>query len=111
MSADPRDPKRNPLLPPTLAERLGIFIQSQCASDRASGVVWLLAGRSKQDVNGIADDLRHRAIMGKHHIGHAHDILIEEGPEYVGFERLHQRREIGNVGEQHRDLAALTAEI
>ena len=74
-------------------------------------MVRLLAGGPEQHVQGIADDLCHRAVVREHDVRHAGEVVVEQRPKHVGFERLHQRGEAGNVGEQRRDLAALPAEI
>ena len=111
VNANSRDPQRDALLLAAVAERLGVFVQRQRASDRAGGMVRLLAGGSEQHVQGIADDLGDRAVMGKHDIGHAGEVFVEQRPEHARLQRLHQRGEAGNVGEQRRDLAALAAEI
>jgi hypothetical protein len=55
-------------------------------------------------VQRIADNLRHRAVMGEHNICHAREILIEQRSEDAGFQRLHKRGETGDVG---CNLAAL----
>jgi hypothetical protein len=43
-------------------------------------MVRLLAGGSKQHVQGIANDLGDSAVLGKNDIGHAREILIEQRP-------------------------------
>ena len=111
MNANARDTQRNALLMTAFAERLRVLVQSQCAGNRASGMVGLLAWGSKQHVQRIADDLRHCAVMGEHNICHAREILIEQRSEDAGFQRLHKRGETGNVGKKGRDLAALPTKI
>jgi len=74
-------------------------------------MVGLLAWGSKQHVQRIADDLRHRAVMGEHNICHAREILVEQRSEDAGLQRLHKRGETGNVGKKGRNLAALPAEV
>jgi hypothetical protein len=74
-------------------------------------MVWLLSRRSKQYVQRIADDLRHRTVMGEHDVCHAREILIEQRSEDAGFQRLHKRCETGDVGKKGRNLAALPAEV
>jgi hypothetical protein len=51
-------------------------------------MVGLFTGGSKQHVQGIVDDLGDGAVMGKHDIGHARKILIEQWPEHAGLQRL-----------------------
>ncbi len=75
------------------------FIQVQCASDGAGGVIRLLARRAEQDMQGIADDFRDRPVMGKHDIGHARQVLVEQQAENARLQCLHERREVGDVGE------------
>ena len=74
-------------------------------------MVRLLAGRAEQHMNGIADDFRHRAVVGEHDVGHAGEIFIEQRPEHARLQRFHQRGETGDVGEQRRDLTALPFEF
>ena len=62
-------------------------------------------------MQSIADDLCYRAIMRKHDIRHAREIVIEKRPEHVGFECLHQGGEACDVGKQRCDFAALPAKI
>ena len=111
MGADACDAERDALLLPAPAKLLSAFIQSQRAGHGTGGVIGLLARRAKQDVKGVADDLRHRSIVGEHDVGHADEIIVQKRTENVRFERLHQCREAGNVREQRRDLAALAAQI
>ena len=42
-------------------------------------------------MQGIADDLCNRTIVGKYHISHAGKIFIEERPKHFRLERLYQR--------------------
>ena len=74
-------------------------------------MIRLLAGGAEQHMQGIADDLGHGAVVGEHDSVMPVEIVVEQRPEHVGFERLDQRGEAGNVGEQRRDLAALPGEI
>ena len=71
----------------------------------------MLTWGSEQYVQGIADDLGDGAIMGKHDIGHAREILIEQRPEYAGLQRLYECRETSDIGEKRCDLTALPTEI
>jgi hypothetical protein len=50
MEADARNTQRNALFMTACAERPGILIKSQCAVNRASGMVGLVARSSKQYV-------------------------------------------------------------
>ena len=70
-------------------------------------MVGLLARRAEQHMDGVADDLRHRAVMGEDDIGHAGQIIVEQRSEHARLQRFNQRREAGNVGEQRCDLASL----
>lgn len=111
MGSDTRDAERNPLLPTAIAEFLRPFIQCQGARDGARGPIRLFTRRTKQDVNGVADDLRQRSLVCEHDIGHGDEIVVEERAKHVGFERLNQRREAGDIGKQRCDLAALSAQV
>ena len=62
-------------------------------------MIRLLARRAEQHMQGIADDLRHRAVMGEDDIGHAGQVFVEQRPEHARLQRLHQRGETGDVGE------------
>ena len=74
-------------------------------------MVRLLAWGSKQHVQRIPDDLRHRTVMGEHDTGHAREVFIEQRSEDAGFQRLHKRGETGDVGKKGCNLAALPDEI
>ena len=52
--------------------------QAALAREGAGGVVGLLSRGPEQHVQGIANDLCHRAVMGKNDVGHAGEILIEQ---------------------------------
>ena len=52
-----------------------------------------------------------RSLVCEHDIGHGDEIVVEERAEHVGFERLNQRREAGDIGKQRCDLAALSAQV
>ena len=62
-------------------------------------------------MQGVADDLGHRAVMREHDFGHADEIVVEQRAEHVRLERLDQRGEARNVGEQGGDLATLAAQV
>ena len=59
----------------------------------------------------VADDLRHRSVVGENDISHADEIIVEQRAKNIGFQRLHQRREARNVGEQSSDLATLSPQV
>ena len=59
----------------------------------------------------VADDLRHRALVGEHDVRHADEIFVEERSEHAWLDRLDERGEAGDVGEEGRDLAALPREV
>jgi hypothetical protein len=44
-------------------------------------------------VQRIADNLRHRAVMGEHNVSHAREVFIEQRSEDAGFQRLRKRGE------------------
>src|SRR5262245_15825816 len=111
MDANPGDTKHDTLFVAAFAERLGIVVQCKCARDRPVGMVGLFTWCSKQHVQGIADDLGDGAIMGKHDIGHACEVLIEQWPEHAGLQRLDEGGETSDVGEKRRDFSALSAKI
>ena len=111
MNADTRHAECDALLLPALTETLRKFIQRQCASNCAGSMVSLLARRTEQNVQGIANDLGDCPIIGKDDVGHAREIFIEERSEHIGLERLDKRGKTCNVGKQRRNFAALTVEI
>ena len=49
--------------------------------------------------------------MGEDDLGHAGEVVVQKRLQHLGVERLDERREAGDVGEERRDLAALSAEI
>src|SRR6185369_3588518 len=74
-------------------------------------MVGLLAGRPEKHMKGIADDLRYRAFMRKHDIGHAREVFIKKWPEHARLKRLHQAGKPRNIGEKRCNFAALTRKI
>ena len=49
--------------------------------------------------------------MREDDLGHAGEVIVQKRLEHLGIERLDQRGEAGDVGEERRDLAALPAEV
>ena len=74
-------------------------------------MVWLLTRGAKQNMQGVADNLGNGAIVGKHDVGRAGQIFVEKWAKHVRFERLHQRREAGDVREQRCDFPALPSKV
>ena len=75
---------------PAFAKCLGPCIESVRAGDRACRIVRLIAGRVEQDLDRVADDLGDRAFMGKHNVGHAADIFVEQCAQHLGLSGFHQ---------------------
>jgi len=46
-------------------------------------MVGLLARCTEKDVQGIADDLGNRSVVGKDDVGHAREVFIQKGPQYI----------------------------
>ena len=111
MDSDTRYPQRDTLFLAAFAERLGIFVQCQCAGYGASGMVRLLSWRPEQNMQGISNDLGDRTIVRKYDIGHACEVVVEKRPKHSRFQRLYERSEALDVGKQRCDLAALPTEI
>src|SRR5262245_24863472 len=103
--------ERDTLFVAAFAERFGIVVQCKCARHGPVAMVGLFPRGSKQHVQGIANDLGDGAIMGKHDIGHACEVLIEQWPEDAWLQRLDEGRETSDVGEKRRDLTALPAKV
>ena len=74
-------------------------------------MIVLFAGRAKEHMEGIADDFRDRAVVRKHDIGHACEVLIQKRPKHAGLKRLHQGGKPGDIGEERCNFAALTRKI
>ena len=89
VETDPRHAQHYAARRPARAKSLGIDIELQRAGDRAGGMVGLICRRAEQHMHGVADDLYHRAAMGKHDIGHAAEIIVEQWRDDVRFERFH----------------------
>ena len=98
-------PKLTPLRLPAFAEGLRPDVEIVRAGDRSAGVIRLLSGRVEQHLDRIADDLGDRALMREHDVGHAADIFVEQLAQHFRCNRLHQRGEAGDVGEDRGDLA------
>ena len=64
-------------------------------------MVRLLASNST--CRASPDDLGDRPVMGKHDIGHAHEIFVEQCSQYIRFQRLHQCGEARGLGERRYD--------
>ena len=87
------DPGRSEIhalgLPP-LAEFLGPYIEFMRAGDSAGRIIRLIAGCIEQDMDRVTYDLGDRAFMGKHDVGHAADVFVEQSAEHVGFGGFHE---------------------
>jgi len=59
----------------------------------------------------VADDLCDGAVMGKHDVGHAGEVLVEKASQNARFQRFHECRETGDVREQRCDFSALSVEL
>ena len=105
MNADPGHAEIDALCLPALAERLRPAIEILRAGDRARRVVRLVAGRIEQNLDRVADDLRNRALMREHDVGHAADIFIEQLSQHFGRRGFDQRGEARDVGEDGGDFA------
>ena len=70
-------PSAIPLLSQALRNAHAYSSSAKRAATARVGMVRLLPG-PKQHMQGIADDLRNRAIMGEHDIGHAGQIVVEQ---------------------------------
>ena len=74
-------------------------------------MIGLLAGRAEEHMKGIADDLRDRAVVRKHDIGHAREVFIKKWPEHARLKHFHQGGKPRNIGEERCNFAALTRKI
>src|SRR5215207_4888087 len=74
-------------------------------------MIGLLPWSTEQHVQRVTDDLCHRTVMGEDDLGHAGEVIVQERLEHLGIERLDKGGEAGNVGEERRDFAALSAKI
>src|SRR4029079_2443846 len=87
------------------------FIEIQRAGDGTRAMIGLLARRAKQHMEGIADNLRDRAVVRKHDIGHACKVLIQKRPKHAWLKHLHQGGKPRNISEERCNFAALTRKI
>ena len=62
---------------PVLAKCLGERIEIVRASDRARRIIRLIPGSIEENLDRVADDLRHGTFVREHHIGHSAHILTE----------------------------------
>ena len=74
-------------------------------------MIGLLAWGPEQHVQRVAHDLCDRAVMGEDDLGHAGEVIVQKRLEHLGIERLDQGGEAGDVGEERRDFAPLSAKI
>ena len=85
--------------------------RAAAACNGARAMVGLLAGRTEEHVEGIADDLRDCAVVRKNDIGHACEVFIEKRSEHARLKRLHQSGKPRNVGKKRCNFAALTCKV
>ena len=74
---------------------------------RPLGVVLLRDRRAPDGHHGVADELLDRAAVALDHRPRAVEVAREQLAHLLRVARLRQRREADQVGEQHRDQAAL----
>ncbi len=74
-------------------------------------MIRLLRRRTKQNVQGISDNLRNRPFLREYDVGHACKIIVEKRTKYGRFQRLYKSSEARNIAEKGRDLTTLSAEI
>ena len=111
VNADPRRSQGNSALVPEPAELARERIKGERAHDRARRMIGLLARRPEQHVQRVADDLCDRAVMGEDDLSHPGEVIVQKRLEHLGIERLDEGGEAGDVGEERRDLATLSAKI
>jgi len=67
----------------------------------------LIRRRVEENLDRVADDLGDRALPGKHDIGHAAHIFVEQSAKDVRLCRLDQRSKAGYVGKDSRNFTPL----
>src|SRR4029077_8573129 len=83
MDANARLAERNVLLPPALAKILREAIEVQRTCNCPAGMIGLIAGRSKQYMQRISDDLGDRSFVTKDNIRGPAEIFIEERRQFI----------------------------
>ena len=111
VNTDPRRSQGNPALVPEPAELACERIEGKRTHDRARRMIELLARRPEQHVQRVADDLCDRAVMGEDDLRHAGEVVVQKRLEYLWVERLDKRGEAGDIGEERRYFAALSAKV
>src|ERR1700734_1565070 len=109
MNANAGAAERPPSPPPSLPIAFGVSVEREGASNGPACGVGLIGGRAEQQMDRVANDLGNRALVGEHDFSHAFEIAAEKLRELFGIERFNERRESGDVGEQSRNLASLSA--
>ena len=74
-------------------------------------MVRLLTGGPEQHMQSVTDDLCDRTIVRKYEIDHACEIVVQQRPKDIRFDRLDKRGKTSNVAEQRRDFTTLSPEI
>ncbi len=92
---------------PPRAQLLDVLHHSLRRAERALRIVLVRARRAKHGHHGIADEFLDEAVIVLDRLRHRLEQRVLEGAQRFGVERLGQRREAGQIGEHHRDLAAV----
>lgn len=87
---------------PALAKFLRPTVQRMCAGNRAARIIRLVARRVKENLDCIADDLRDRALVREHNIGHPATYSLSSVPSTSGA--AISTNDV-KVGENRGDLA------
>ena len=74
-------------------------------------MVGLAGGCAEEDVDGVADDLGNRSLVGEDDVRHARQVTVNQFAEKCGVQRLSQARETSDIGEERGDFAALACQV
>ena len=99
MDANSHGPEGDALLSPVRAKPPRPSVERQGAGDGPRRRIGLIGRRSKENVNGVADDLGDRALAFERDLRHSGQVFTQQRGENFGIERLDERGEAGDVGE------------
>ena len=73
-------------------------------------MVRLLDRRAEHGEDRVADEFVDRALFREDGVGHLREEAVEQRRDFRGRQRLGERREPDDVGEQHADVAIVRRE-
>ncbi len=111
MDADPGMAEINPARLLLGAEALRKGVDLERGGDRPVGVIGLLLRRAEEREHTVTGELVDKTTLLENRRAHAFEILIGQICQKYWIKTFRERREPGNVAEQHRNLPPLAAEL